>query len=755
MNEPNQKDQIESVLADLAVQEVSERVPALFDHYIGFELIDKNEDGTRAAGLLGFGVRDQLFYVPILFLNGRIRGTEMLYLKDKDRFIALSRQWVDFLVNRTASSTGAVDDREPRGQVGLAQLQIFKSPQIDGKTASAPDFTFGEHKLEDLLKTACYTDECDITKFFKRAGDEKLYGDFVKWASDNAPGIMEGLFRFYDIDSLKIAEFDEIEPMAKKAADLLMEAQGEDGEPDLVVVTDPTAEEATMLDEEETVNLMQTGIGVVDNREETSVVVREESRQKIFNANELGVYDMITSDLEVNEVLIGPSPQPVENMGTAFPGTVVYDPDTNRCHHKFESPLYVEHERPPVMTADPDGEKLEGVFDGAVSLSSVQVGKSYVLISLDTKQLTAPVRIENKSGGRFRARTTCEATWEIDPCCGTELQRAGQTRPVSMAAVRGCDGVWIEEAADGAMKPFQTDEALFLPSTWKALPINDSYDHDADHKSVIPADTPEINLALASARNGIKRASVDIADPSVRPLTVTKRAGDTVMSWNGENGLFRKRAHFIHALIAATGVNHKEARSIADEVDEKNNFRGEIKVAYNSQIDIPWPEMDDSAGTTVYSDTPQVTNVQRESTGTIQEYDHQDVYDPDTADFDVQMKRQSGTADVMSRAAQSGIKQVFDPAMVAMLLRTNRVNVQIESEYLPVLEKSVDRSCRMLLMFYWHNAEFAETYGQDDLAEFEDVLLTAIKTLGQLTLFLRQKAVGASNAGIDAFAEAV
>lgn len=836
MKEPNQKDQIESVLADLAVQEVSERVPALFDHYIGFELIDRNDEGTRAAGLLGFGIGNALAYVPILFLNGRIRGVEMIYLKDHDLFRSLSKQTVDFIVNRNPAKMGTPDGRTPRGQVGLAQLQIFRTPQVGGKTASAP-FTFGEHKLEDLIKTALYEDDCNLTDFFKRAGDPGLYRNFVKWAANEAPQVMEGVFRFYSPESLKIAEeeFNSVEDPSpelltkafpgfdwsdenkawdefvgsedhrkwlqrsraymkapegqghepgetgagyfqpgfmekvlewenaknpKTAADLLGETQSdaEDSTPKLVVVTDPTSEEATLLGEEETVDLMQTGIGIVDNRSENSVLVREEGRQRIFNANDLGIYDMISASLEVNEVLIAPSPQPIENMGTALPGTLIYDPDTDTCHYEFCSSGNMETSRPPVMDADVDESKLQKICDKASGLGSVSVGRSYILINLDTKQVTAPVRVVNKAGKRFRAITERDVKWSIG-CC--------DPRPVD-SGVSCCgpeNGVWIEEMTqDGPMKPFQSDEALFLPKTWKVLPLKKwSGDSEATPETgsdeptlnVVPAKMSELNLAIASNHSGVKRASLEIADMNVIPLSVTKRNGDTVMSWRGTNGLFRKRASLIHALVAAVGLNQKEAREIAATVDEKSGFRGEVKVAYDSNIDIPWPDLDDSAGATAYSGTPQVRNLQAVQTGSIEQYDHQDVHDPDIADFDVQMRRQSGVADVVGRAAQSGIKQVFDPAMIAMLLRTNRVNVQVESEYLPILEKAVDRLCRLLLLFYWHNSEFSETYGQDDLAEFEDVVLSSIKTLGQLNLFLRQKAVGASNSGIDAFSEAM
>jgi hypothetical protein len=44
-------------------------------------------------------------------------------------------------------------------------------------------------------------------------------------------------------------------------------------------------------------------------------------------------------------------------------------------------------------------------------------------------------------------------------------------------------------------------------------------------------------------------------------------------------------------------------------------------------------------------------------------------------------------------------------------------------------------------MFYWHNEEFEDRYGKQDLPELEDSLRNAFETLGDLTLFLMEKTV--------------
>jgi hypothetical protein len=53
-------------------------------------------------------------------------------------------------------------------------------------------------------------------------------------------------------------------------------------------------------------------------------------------------------------------------------------------------------------------------------------------------------------------------------------------------------------------------------------------------------------------------------------------------------------------------------------------------------------------------------------------------------------------------------------------------------------------------MFYWHNSDFAEQYGIDEMADFEDLLLSTIKSTAKIVLFLKQRSVENSTTSTDA-----
>ena len=92
------------------------------------------------------------------------------------------------------------------------------------------------------------------------------------------------------------------------------------------------------------------------------------------------------------------------------------------------------------------------------------------------------------------------------------------------------------------------------------------------------------------------------------------------------------------------------------------------------------------------------------------------------------------------QAAQTGQSQVFDHGVIGGLSRTYDVSSAIDS-YVPELLKAVDRLGRILFLFYWKNADFAERYGSQDMTDLEDEMRAVFKNLGDLVLKLRQKSI--------------
>ena len=48
-------------------------------HPLGFEIVHKNTENTRMAAVFAFRINKDLLYAPCFFLNGTIKGTDLLY----------------------------------------------------------------------------------------------------------------------------------------------------------------------------------------------------------------------------------------------------------------------------------------------------------------------------------------------------------------------------------------------------------------------------------------------------------------------------------------------------------------------------------------------------------------------------------------------------------------------------------------------------------------------------------------------------
>jgi hypothetical protein len=95
---------------------------------------------------------------------------------------------------------------------------------------------------------------------------------------------------------------------------------------------------------------------------------------------------------------------------------------------------------------------------------------------------------------------------------------------------------------------------------------------------------------------------------------------------------------------------------------------------------------------------------------------------------------------VAQQAASQGQKEVFDTSMISGMLKSVRQDSLVERHLAPLVE-ALDSLGRLLMNFYWHQEEFEDRYGKSDLPELEDSLRNAFESLGDITLFLKEKTI--------------
>jgi hypothetical protein len=116
---PAQDLEFEKTFADIAHAHLRDKAPALFDYLVGFQVLDVNDDQTRAVGVFGCQVGDELIYLPVFFLNGELKGHDLMYLKSQDQFVPLEEGWVMYVLHRKPQTFGQPSDTS---RADIAQL---------------------------------------------------------------------------------------------------------------------------------------------------------------------------------------------------------------------------------------------------------------------------------------------------------------------------------------------------------------------------------------------------------------------------------------------------------------------------------------------------------------------------------------------------------------------------------------------------------------------------------------------------------
>ena len=81
--------EFEQAFSSLAYSYLRDKAPRLLDNMVGFQLVERNEDNTKAVGVFGINIDKQWLYAPVFFLNGDLKGHELLYVKSNDSFVPM------------------------------------------------------------------------------------------------------------------------------------------------------------------------------------------------------------------------------------------------------------------------------------------------------------------------------------------------------------------------------------------------------------------------------------------------------------------------------------------------------------------------------------------------------------------------------------------------------------------------------------------------------------------------------------------
>jgi len=802
---PNQLQQIEQNLSEIAVSLISEKNPNLMEYYLGFDIIDKNEDGTRAAGIMGFKIGGQLVYVPVFFLNGKVKGTEVMYLKNSDTFVANNENWVNYIANQNPQDIGEPSNEKPLPDVeGNNSLRIFTRPPASANSKAAGEIGVYEHPskkylielsekaLEDLRRIgvnprklegeeaakhwkergkqieqesnskpksktasrevydlsvdefidtemALAEPEKDLIDFLKQAGYE-TYKHFIKIATDN-PEILKAVSNIYSLDELKIEFAD------KKVASEETENTSKDTEITGSIRLIKSAELMNLkmeMSTEEKTKTIKNGYVIKDERPEDqkSDLYLGDFREVFNQVTETGYYEILNCCGDIVKAIVLVAPKAItddsnslDNSGTGYTTQAVIDPE-NGAVEWASNPVYYKAGASIADKLDED-EKTELMKDTGIDPKSAEVRKKYFLLDKNFRAY-GPFSVSDKM--KESGKVTLEVEQDHIPQYNSALLSDSGTEKRYNYGLCGHWGqkafIRIIDKEDG-LPQFTKGNVVFIPKNCKLIEIKDKYSASQEKSNIDkikPGDDKTLNSLLSSRRGEL--------------VTVDKTANFDVNVLFGKQSLsFRDRSEVVFDLMGRAGLREQDAEKMASEIFENKSRKisgwalpKSDKLAYPSFI------TPSGQGGAARDGTP-ITN----QDSTRQEMISAGVPPTSATELDSGQWNQITKEDIdfLQRASDSNSRQVFDPGMIGVLTRTSR-SQSIVQDYIPELVDNLDRMSRLLLMFYWHNADFSEQYGIDEMADFEDLLLSTIKSTAKIVLFLKQRSVENSTTSTDA-----
>lgn len=740
----------EQAFSNLAHAYLRDGAPKLMDHEIGFQLLDRNRENTKAVGVFAFKVGSMWLYAPVFFLNGDLKGHELLYIKNQDMFVPLKENWVNYLINRKPSILGSGIDKNLT-QFGQRQpdfTQLSRSPAKFGSaqptlkemmTAAMPTFA----KCATMNTKLAFEElghKLNLKAFLKQAGMETIAA-LVK-TCQYAPHLAEAIDAFHGLDIIREAIGSAAARSAaanQKVASVLSEApETPKAKATLKVITyDATMQTALPpgYSEEDQEKLLRDGILIKDirDRDNVSVPYNIQVEKKLFNPTDSGLYMVLVKPGDVEKCYIAVHPMgPSKRSDFVTVVRTEGKPEwiNTRADHVF-------------CLSRVEGDEFDSWYNGLTDANSVSKSGRYMAIHKNG-DTTVPFRVIREYGETEFGGNAYEVHMEdhskfppkghISPCCYTD--------PLNYDKYR--DGVRIHLNGKGGSKLRVSMGDVFVPEGYKLLKCAPGEDDketadgqdacgcgESKNPPLMPGNLADAQLSLMQKLGSVtiyhNGTEVEIHSPKKQLI---------------EKELSEKSA--LVSLVQRHGLREDAARTLLAGAKAKRKFACHIKYAdpYGGPMMINnAPSAPADPGAVMGGETIMGTSVPTQLgidvgmpvPGMAASQTDRSVYNPNT------QLDQKSIQHVLD-AAQSGQREVFDTAMIGSMLRAVRDDGLVD-RYMGELTKGLDKLGRILFMFYWHGDRFADRYGKADMPELEDSLRNAFEMLGDVILFLKQKTI--------------
>lgn len=670
----------------LAYEKLQEKLYNLLPYLVGFEIVNKAEEGTKALGVFGFKSNNgQVIYVPAFFVNGTVKGIDIMYSKNNEQFYPLNEDFAEMFLKDDATGIGdasSESEKQINKSMHGVDLRDLVRPPRTGKIsyASVIDFVEGS---DSIVKQA----------FYKLFSEQDTY--------------MESVLRFYPVE--KIAKVVAIKQTPKTL-----------NVPSVSVVTPATL--TKNHDDNVKAKAMSKGFAIVDNRqsEQKSSFGLVKYPELFSNPTDSGFYSYLTENGKIRYGLILTKPLKLNNHFSTDEAIVL---DLKNDHaYKFQAKDVYVRNKYEVKDYSEVHALMTEIAEAEPSFKD-----TYILIN-ENLVASQPFRIRTNSKDdgvrKVEIETTSYNAGFGTSTSGKKLNGNYNERPERFRSV-----TLVLTKRPGDNLEYGSDNQVLVPKGFKLLAIN-------LEGPAMDNDYPKNQKSwLAGRPGGLSALQGSLAERQIFPMTVNSNGSEYFVNIGSAKRKYPNAIKAKIALVTDVGLDEKQAEELIDSIPSLGGKKeGYVKLAYTGdytphlQDPVAQPNelgqpTYDGAG---WSQTMQPDGQYRGNPTQIGLGEMPDV------------QGLQGAIGQASQLAQAGQKQIFDTHSIATLAKYVSPAGKVQG-YMPDFISCLDKLGRMLFLVHWETDKFEEMYGRGELPELVELLTNVFKNLGDLVIFLKRK----------------
>jgi hypothetical protein len=666
-------------------------------YWKGFELVsDEGGDHTRMAGVTVFNVGEELLLVPALFIDGEVKGQEIIYQTSTKLFRPLDPEWAAFLADgKRKDPIGG--DLISRGDTmrdsNLQELWKIAVPPQALKAASVEML----HALSNSVSVPEIYGE-----FFAESGlsPRKFHEALTKKCSISK-NYADAAFGTDTVERLK--------PVVEKSEAKAKQASVR--EPDFTVMEHVPMEKIPV----KSLNLwLHDGYAIVDHRKTAGIeVVELDDGSTNFETVNQGVYKLVLRDMKEVEAEVFPCVLNQNGENDTFGvDRHTYPTDRTWVEENQNQGIHgTKFGRSPVVVVTKDGHATlfnhSGEIVGRklnketlherVKPENIKEGKWLLLVGGKSFGVFDVYGVK-KEGDLVFARTTSFSpdrwSWVINKDLPTS----------SRNGVIGYDAELVKVESGGGY----------------------------DSGSTVFADANTASQALA-LQQGFRIGSVD-RDGSRYVVTFSEHGREKKASWADPKSVVLNLAAFtglpaelwqekVSALQPGQGTRLGAFAKEASQYPVVFNNDPEFTESFNELLGIrQQDEQTFMIGSTRQQDTPP-----RATIG--------DGWDPTSGEAYL---RDMKPEQIAAFAQEADIPQLFDHGAVASLVKHFDMD-QIMTRTEQKLAEGVDSLCRLYFLCLWKPEEFKRVFGDEEYDDKVGDMRENIKRMGETLLTVKRR----------------